>query len=64
VIVISLERQMLTNCRMARIFTCAPGLAKLMLGGSWEETGLPECFQYGKERLVKAVRKGQKGSVW
>ncbi|KAH0122800.1 FAD dependent oxidoreductase, partial [Aureobasidium melanogenum] len=34
---------------MARIFTCAPGLAKLMLGGSWEETGLPECFQYGKE---------------
>ncbi|CAD0088432.1 unnamed protein product [Aureobasidium mustum] len=49
---------------MARIFTCAPGLAKLMLGGSWEETGLPECFQYGKERLVKAARKGQKGSVW
>ncbi|CAC9892998.1 unnamed protein product [Aureobasidium pullulans] len=49
---------------MARIFTCAPGLAKLMLGGSWEDTGLPECFQYGKQRLVKAVRKGQKGSIW
>jgi hypothetical protein len=59
-----LETQLLTNYRMARIFTCAPGLAKLMLGGSWEDTGLPECFQYGKERLVKAVRKGQKGSVW
>lgn len=54
----------MTTSSMARIFTCAPGLAKLMLGGSWEETGLPECFQYGKERLVKAVRKGQKGSVW
>jgi hypothetical protein len=60
----SFQKQLLTNLRMARIFTCAPGLAKLMLGGTWDETGLPECFQYGKERLVKAVRKGQKGSVW
>jgi hypothetical protein len=59
------EGIMLTcDARMARIFTCAPGVAKLMLGGSWGETGLPECFQYAKERLVKAVQKGQNGSVW
>lgn len=49
---------------MARIFTCAPGLVKLVLGGSWGETGLPECFQYSQDRLVKAAQKSQKGSVW
>lgn len=36
---------------MARIFTCAPGVAKLVLGGQWSDTGLPECFQISKERL-------------
>ncbi|KAH8674234.1 FAD dependent oxidoreductase [Xylariales sp. PMI_506] len=36
---------------MARIFTCAPGLTKLVLGGSWADTGLPECFELTKERL-------------
>jgi glycine/D-amino acid oxidase-like deaminating enzyme len=36
---------------MARIFTCAPGVVKLMLGGTWRDTGLPECFQYSKDRL-------------
>ncbi|ORY26997.1 putative FAD dependent oxidoreductase [Naematelia encephala] len=36
---------------MARIFTCSPGLARLIQGASWSETGLPECFQVTKERL-------------
>ncbi|KAI5862454.1 FAD dependent oxidoreductase [Durotheca rogersii] len=39
---------------MARIFTCAPGVAKLILGGTWEDTGLPECFQMTEERLERA----------
>ncbi|KAI9046064.1 NAD(P)/FAD-dependent oxidoreductase [Aspergillus affinis] len=38
---------------MAGIFTCAPGLVKLINGQSWDETGLPECFQYSKERIDK-----------
>lgn len=49
---------------MARIFTCAPGVAKLVLGGEWKDTGLPECFRYSVERLRKAEQKGAKGSVW
>jgi len=49
---------------MARIFTCAPGLVKIMLGGTWDETGLPECFQYSADRLSKAAQKSSKGSVW
>lgn len=36
---------------MARIFSCAPGLAKLVMGGTWEDTGLPECFQMSNKRL-------------
>jgi glycine/D-amino acid oxidase-like deaminating enzyme len=48
---------------MARIFTCAPGLVKLMMGQSWQETGLPECFQYSNDRLTKA-EKGKVVSVW
>ncbi|OCF45328.1 hypothetical protein I317_00851 [Kwoniella heveanensis CBS 569] len=36
---------------MARIFTCAPALAKLVQGAKWSETGLPECFEVSKERL-------------
>ena len=39
---------------MARIFTCAPGVVKLMLDGTWSDTNLPECFQYSHERLIKA----------
>ncbi|KAF1844290.1 FAD dependent oxidoreductase [Cucurbitaria berberidis CBS 394.84] len=31
---------------MANIFACAPGMVKLILGGTWEETALPECYQY------------------
>ncbi|TVY56612.1 putative oxidoreductase OrdL [Lachnellula cervina] len=38
---------------MARIFTCAPGIVKLMLGKEWSETGLPECFNMNKERALK-----------
>ncbi|KAJ5348728.1 hypothetical protein MYU51_006903 [Penicillium brevicompactum] len=30
---------------MAIAFTCALGLAKLVSGERWEETGLPECFK-------------------
>jgi glycine/D-amino acid oxidase-like deaminating enzyme len=40
---------------MARIFGCAPGLVKLILGEvkSWEDTGMPKCFQITEERLAK-----------
>lgn len=36
---------------MARIFTCAPGLVKLIMGGEWSATGLPECFEMTEDRL-------------
>lgn len=49
---------------MARIFTCAPGLVKLISGGTWADTGLPECFQYSADRLSKAAQKMKKESVW
>ncbi|KAF7376751.1 Fad dependent oxidoreductase [Mycena sanguinolenta] len=39
---------------MARIMTCARGLAALIQGGSWESTGLPECFQPRSNRLGHA----------
>jgi hypothetical protein len=38
---------------MARIFTAAPGLVKLMNGVPWSETGLPEVYQMTRERLNK-----------
>ncbi|KAF8177553.1 DAO-domain-containing protein [Mycena galopus ATCC 62051] len=38
---------------MARIFTCAPGLVTLMQGGTWADTGLPECLELTPERLLK-----------
>ncbi|KAK1223592.1 hypothetical protein PQX77_013521 [Marasmius sp. AFHP31] len=38
---------------MARIFGCAPGLVKMILGGKWEDTGMPECFEITEERLAK-----------
>ncbi|KAL4794287.1 FAD dependent oxidoreductase [Aspergillus venezuelensis] len=38
---------------MARIFTCAPGVAKLIAGKSWAETGLAECFAFSEERMMK-----------
>ncbi|KAL3469847.1 FAD dependent oxidoreductase [Aspergillus californicus] len=43
---------------MARIFTCAPGVAQLILGKSWGETGLPECFLFDRLRM-----EGLSGSV-
>ncbi|KAJ7678733.1 FAD dependent oxidoreductase-domain-containing protein [Mycena rosella] len=36
---------------MARIMSCAKGLAAVIQGSSWESTGLPECFQPTPERL-------------
>ncbi|KAJ7238524.1 FAD dependent oxidoreductase [Mycena haematopus] len=41
---------------MARIMTCAKGLAALIQGGSWESTGLPECFQPTPERLGRLTQ--------
>ncbi|KAF9653039.1 FAD dependent oxidoreductase [Thelephora ganbajun] len=38
---------------MSRIMTCARGIAKLLSGGTWEDTGLPDCFQPTSERLVE-----------
>ncbi|KAJ7126192.1 FAD dependent oxidoreductase [Mycena epipterygia] len=38
---------------MARIFGSAPGLAKIILGGSWSDTTMPECFQITNERLER-----------
>lgn len=49
---------------MARIFTCAPGVVKIMMGANWDETGLPECFEYSADRLSRALQKSQAGSVW
>lgn len=41
---------------MAGIFTCAPAVVKLMLGETWSDTKLPECFQYSHERLLEGQR--------
>ncbi|KAJ7185227.1 DAO-domain-containing protein [Mycena filopes] len=38
---------------MAHIFSCAPGLVTLMQGGTWADTGLPECLEVTQERLKK-----------
>jgi hypothetical protein len=48
---------------MARIFTCAPGVAKLVLGKTWDETGLPECFQFSEKRLSR-LSGGDLPSIW
>ncbi|KAJ5295764.1 hypothetical protein N7508_010585 [Penicillium antarcticum] len=48
---------------MARIFTCAPGVAKLILGKPWDETGLPECFQFTEKRLSR-LSGGDLPSIW
>jgi hypothetical protein len=44
---------------MARIFTAAPGLVKVMNGEKWSETGLPEVYQLTKERLEGLHRDGE-----
>lgn len=38
---------------MARIFNCAPGVVKLILGSDWSDTALPECFQLTTRRVAK-----------
>ncbi|KAF7304443.1 DAO domain-containing protein [Mycena chlorophos] len=38
---------------MARIMTCARGIAAMLQGATYAETGLPECFLPTKERLEK-----------
>ncbi|KAK0450918.1 DAO-domain-containing protein [Armillaria borealis] len=38
---------------MARIFTTTPGLVKLIQGGTWADTCLPECFELTPERLER-----------
>ncbi|KAI2731919.1 hypothetical protein CBS147332_1058 [Penicillium roqueforti] len=48
---------------MARIFTCAPTVAQLVLGKTWDETGLPECFQFSEERLAR-LSNGELPSIW
>ncbi|KAI0004438.1 DAO-domain-containing protein [Xylariaceae sp. FL0662B] len=44
---------------MARTFTAAPGLVRLMKGDTWEETGLPDAYQLTSERMDK-LRDGMK----
>ncbi|KAI7148449.1 FAD dependent oxidoreductase [Hortaea werneckii] len=41
---------------MARIFTCAPGLVKLIHGKDWRDTGLPECFEISHNRLKRTQK--------
>jgi glycine/D-amino acid oxidase-like deaminating enzyme len=64
---IPLDLSLLTNLPvgMARIFTCAPGVAKLVSSpqGDWKDTGLPECFQFSPERLAK-LSAGNMPSIW
>lgn len=38
---------------MARIFTAAPGLVKLMNRESWSATGLPDVYQITPERVER-----------
>lgn len=38
---------------MARTFTAAPGLVKLMSGKSWDATGLPDVYQITASRLER-----------
>jgi len=38
---------------MARIFTAAPGLVKLMNGKAWEDTKLPDVFAIKPERMTR-----------
>jgi hypothetical protein len=41
------------NSGMARIFTAAPGLVKLIDGDAWNSTGLPDVYQMTPERMAK-----------
>lgn len=52
---LSLLESPLTKKRsgMARTFTAAPGLVKLMNAEPWEATGLPEVYQMTHDRLER-----------
>ncbi|KAJ4394471.1 hypothetical protein N0V93_003689 [Gnomoniopsis smithogilvyi] len=41
---------------MARIFTCAPALVKLIHGAPWEEIGIPKSFDSTQARLDKLAK--------
>lgn len=41
--------------------TAAPGLAKLVQGAKWEDTGLPECFEITKARMARLQELVDKG---
>jgi len=40
------------NSGMARIFTAASGLVKLMDGDAWNSTELPDVYQMTPERMA------------
>jgi hypothetical protein len=47
---------------MARIFTAAPGLVRLMNGEAWEDIGLPDVYQMTAERLERLRNAGSEGA--
>ncbi|KAL3466249.1 FAD dependent oxidoreductase [Aspergillus heterothallicus] len=48
---------------MARIFTAAPGLVKLMNGGSWADTRLPDVYHITDSRVKHLKRLIEQGKV-
>ncbi|KAM0811553.1 putative FAD dependent oxidoreductase [Seiridium cardinale] len=44
---------------MARTFTTAPGLVKLMNGGSWSDTQLPEAFEITPSRMKRLLKESK-----
>jgi hypothetical protein len=43
--------ELILSSGMARIFTAAPGLVKLMNGESWAAVGLPDVYEITEDRL-------------
>lgn len=48
---------------MARTFTAAPGLVKLMDGVCWEQVGLPDAYKLTSERLARLRDCNKQGIV-
>lgn len=48
---------------MARIFTAAPGLVKLMNGASWAETKLPDVYQITPARIDRLKQKNSVNTI-
>lgn len=48
---------------MARIFTAAPGLVKLMNGSSWADTQLPDVYQITPSRVKRLKQLVETGRV-